>query len=563
MFNKTGLDHGDKVQSLVCPRPGSIRRIIHFESCGQSAVLQNICSEVERCINSTQTVVYKDDRAAKVAAVSCAGHRYVIKEYRSRNLPKALGRALGRSRARKTWDRSIILLEHDIPIGRPVAWIEDKIGLFCLRSFFITQQLPGTTAREYLQNPHLEQEAIQEAVEQIVRSIQQMHSRGITYGDTKDTNIVIDQKRIAWVDYDAVSKSTHQFFFVHKVMKDWQLLQYNWRDMPRIHHVFLDVLRQHFSWSEYVQLIKSFVRYNKYKMRSERRERLFENMQGDKSFGLLHLCGQSGLKKRRLFQKDIAVCNGIKNSDLQNGVSVLLRRMLDIWSDEGWSDNAWQLVRSSRTAVVGHFSYNKTLLYFKVFLPRNRFDKLKSLIRGSRCRRAVYNKKLLRTAGFNVAQVVSWTEHKGIGLMLTKAISGQNLDLFLGKPRKLMTAKEKKAHMVVLEELGKQTGILHACGFGHGDLRLSNILLRFEHERPVLYLLDNERTKFYGKVPEGVMIKNLTQINVDSIQRLSSTDRLRIFKSYQKAIGTSFSRQDQRRILRKVFLRTQKRLQKT
>jgi tRNA A-37 threonylcarbamoyl transferase component Bud32 len=125
-----------------------------------------------------------------------------------------------------------------------------------------------------------------------------------------------------------------------------------------------------------------------------------------------------------------------------------------------------------------------------------------------------------------------------------------------------MTHREKKRHRALLKEIGRQTGALHACGFGHGDLRLSNILVCFEVERPLIYFLDNERTTFYGNVPERIVVKNLTQINVDSIQRLSATDRLRIFKAYLQAAEISASRRDQRKILGKIFKRTHKRLQK-
>lgn len=520
MFSQLASEERETTRSMVF-QMGRVKRSVFclsfFEGCFDT---QDIWPNIQKYIDSDQAIVFKDDHAAKIVSFSVDGKRYIIKQYKPRCWHKALRRAWGRSRAHIAWNKALLLQENAIPIGQPMAWMEDRIGIFCIRSFFIARELPGITAREYLQARELVGEEVRNALTCIVRSLMCMHDRGICYGDTKDTNIIFQNDKITWVDYDAVSKGQVGTLRFRRQKKDWQILQYNWRDMPRIHRTFLDVLGRHCSHSEYLNLIKSFVVYNQKKMRTHPQ-------------GLMSGQAQRGLPS----------------------ASEVLKKF-----HENSLNKSWQKVRSSQTALVLRLDHGNSALYCKIFFPRSRWDVLKSLFRRSRCQRAVHNKQLLRTAGFNVAEVASWDHKNGIGVMITKEVKGERLDTYLGKPKNVMTDEEKKRHSDLMYELGKQAGYLHACGFGHGDLRLSNILVNFDANRPVLYFFDNERTKFYGRVPERVIVKNLTQINVDSQQRISATDRLRIFRAYQHTAGAFGSRKKQRKIIRKIMQRTEKRL---
>ena len=79
--------------------------------------------------------------------------------------------------------------------------------------------------------------------------------------------------------------------------------------------------------------------------------------------------------------------------------------------------------------------------------------------------------------------------------------------------------------------LGSTIGRMHAAGIAHGDLRPRNILARLESGRWTFYLLDNERTRQFRRLPDRLRQKNLHQIGMFPLG-VSRTDRWRFFRAY-------------------------------
>jgi hypothetical protein len=73
---------------------------------------------------------------------------------------------------------------------------------------------------------------------------------------------------------------------------------------------------------------------------------------------------------------------------------------------------------------------------------------------------------------------------------------------------------------------------MHAAGIFHGDLRLGNILARKEKSGWHFFLIDNERTRKFRRLPSHLRLKNLVQANILISDCVTKTDRMRFFKSY-------------------------------
>jgi tRNA A-37 threonylcarbamoyl transferase component Bud32 len=67
-------------------------------------------------------------------------------------------------------------------------------------------------------------------------------------------------------------------------------------------------------------------------------------------------------------------------------------------------------------------------------------------------------------------------------------------------------------------------GRMHAQNIFHGDLRFGNILVKQENEKFIFFLLDNERTKKFKKLPHRLRLKNLVQIYISQTDA-SDSDR--------------------------------------
>jgi hypothetical protein len=104
---------------------------------------------------------------------------------------------------------------------------------------------------------------------------------------------------------------------------------------------------------------------------------------------------------------------------------------------------------------------------------------------------------------------------------------GVYLSQFCGNPGK-QGLREKRR---LITSFGETVGRMHADGIFHGDLGLDNVLVREEEGRWRFFFIDNERTKKVRRLPAGMRLKNLVQINMFR-RGINNTDRMRFFKAY-------------------------------
>ncbi len=476
--------------------------------------IQEFCRNIELRVNDPAASVMKDDAAAKVAVVPFNGRHLVIKQYNPKTWYKAAGRSVRKSKAQKTWDNALYMRQSGIDTVAPVAIIKDGLGCLTLRSFFVCEYIAGPHARSFFGDFEKKADEFLKAAERIVDSLIAVHARAIFLGDTKDTNIIVGTDRVCWVDLDAVTVPRLPWIAQRKKIRDWQVFFYNWRHSRTVRKLFLDVLRT----------------------RTDEKE--FRRLQ----FALAVYAG------RKFSPRPSARTTGIFND--QEQIAAEAQSMADCCR----AAPGWQKVQSSQNAVVARKQTSCAGIYCKVFLPRNRRERFKRLFRPGRGARAVKSEHMMRAAGFDVPETLCRGQKGGKDYIVSKAIEGIKLDLWL----------DRRDHppgfrRMVLKRLGEEVGALHATGFSHGDLRLGNILLQMDGKTPLFYFLDNERTRLYRRIPRREVVKNLRQINTDAVSRLSRTDRLRIFRAYQKTCGNRFTVRQEKELLTEVEAKTAKR----
>jgi len=205
---------------------------------------------------------------------------------------------------------------------------------------------------------------------------------------------------------------------------------------------------------------------------------------------------------------------------------------------------ALQRIKSAATSRVFKFTIasggTERAVYFKEYLDRSVWDAIKHLVRPGRAMRAFKASRMLLERGFRVPEILVLGERrmvyrakrcfvvtaevvksKPLPVLLASDFSGVNVDVLLGR-RELIRA------------FGHTVGQMHRRSIVHGDLRLGNVLARYENERWEFFFLDNERTRRWPWLPAWLRLKNLVQVNMIA-QGVTTTDRFRFFRAYLSA----------------------------
>ena len=221
----------------------------------------------------------------------------------------------------------------------------------------------------------------------------------------------------------------------------------------------------------------------------------------------------------------------------------------------------WEWIDSSSNTIVAK-RLQPCPAYYKEFLSRSPFEKIKALFRGSRCQRAVIRGEILRQKGFHSPAVYCWGKKGHRYFMVTEGLNAVSLSTYMKKDWiPPLSGEELLAKRDLIEKLGEEVGNLHKAGICHGDLRLSNVLVDETGQGIVFYFIDNERNLLFKKIPRKLIVKNLVQINMIVIPGVSRQDRLRFFDAYCRTYDR-FTAGEKMTLMAEVLKRTAERLAK-
>lgn len=193
----------------------------------------------------------------------------------------------------------------------------------------------------------------------------------------------------------------------------------------------------------------------------------------------------------------------------------------------------WELVQSSNFARVA--CNREQQIFYKEFLPRSPWEKIKALVRGSRAGRARRHNDALLQAGINAPANLAWGKLPGGSKYLfNEAAAGDDVTTWLTSVLIERSGEALAQRRQLLKILGKFVGRVHATGFIHGDLRPGNILAEYKGGRFLFTLIDNERTVQKLPPPGRMLLRNLMQLNMLPPGVLSRADRMRFFVAWRR-----------------------------
>ncbi|MCK5508677.1 MAG: hypothetical protein KAI50_09175 [Desulfobacterales bacterium] len=219
----------------------------------------------------------------------------------------------------------------------------------------------------------------------------------------------------------------------------------------------------------------------------------------------------------------------------------------------------WEWVPCSKNAVVVATTKNP-IVFYKKFLPRNNFEKIKAIIRGNRSKRARKQAGILHKAGLPTPKILCWGRGRKNVFLISKGFDGVGFFQYLKMNFLPPLSKEKiRKKRLLLKEAGSLIGKMHSMGIVHGDLRQNNLLVKEVENGFQFSLIDNESNRKWWFIPRSQIFKNLVQFSIFPDNLLSKTDLMRLYNAYA-ALYPRFSGIGKRFFLRNVFRRSQHRI---
>ena len=189
--------------------------------------LQDTCKNIERFFNDEAVDILKNDSSSTVVKILCGTKKFVIRRDNFRNIFKFIKRVFSKSRSRKLWEKGRRLKKYGFKTLEPLILIEDSIFYVRLRSYIIYELLEGVTFKECFSNPELSRSEKERIAAKLVDAIESWHSVGVTHGDPKAGNVLVNAGEIYFIDIEDIRWPQNRWARRHAVARDMGIVLHN------------------------------------------------------------------------------------------------------------------------------------------------------------------------------------------------------------------------------------------------------------------------------------------------------------------------------------------------
>ena len=179
---------------------------------------------------------------------------------------------------------------------------------------------------------------------------------------------------------------------------------------------------------------------------------------------------------------------------------------------------------------------------YRIFIKRyNAFSwraRLLSIFTRSGAFRSLQGAAILRKSGFATAKPIAAVESRRGGVViksfyLTEEIAGgKTADRYWREDLTKTQPQRFRRRRQFISGLALTFQALHRQGVYHNDLKDANIIVVFERNREVFYLLDLEGTRRFSDINLRRRIKNIVQLNQTLGRLLRRTEKMYFLKVY-------------------------------
>lgn len=148
--------------------------------------------------------VLKAGNSATVARLRLDGRSYIVKRYNLKGPAHALRRAVRPiARFRRAWLNGQRLHMLEIPTARPLLLLERRWGPLRGVAYLVMEDLGDLDLTTEIDGNGLSDERLT----QVVDLFRALHAAGLSHGDTKSSNFLVDARKVSLIDLDAMRDS--------------------------------------------------------------------------------------------------------------------------------------------------------------------------------------------------------------------------------------------------------------------------------------------------------------------------------------------------------------------
>lgn len=162
----------------------------------------NIISDIDQLLESG--TIIKTDRATTVAKSTAAGRDVIIKRYNNQGFLNSLKYTLGGSRAKRVWRETYLLQELNIATPTALGYFDVLHKGRVIRSYLINEFFPEPILHYLLLEKLIPITDWPEIVELVRKLLSDLHNKGVTHGDIKNSNIIYNKGELVLIDLDSL-----------------------------------------------------------------------------------------------------------------------------------------------------------------------------------------------------------------------------------------------------------------------------------------------------------------------------------------------------------------------
>ncbi len=188
-------------------------------------------------INQTENIL-KSGRSSTVAKILINNKLMVIKRYNVKNTWHWLRRCFRKTRAAMGWRLAHLLSLFGITTAKPIAYIEKRLLGLHATSYLLMEYIEGEHIGVHLTQHQPDESSLTRLAERTVRLIRNLAALGVSHGDLKMTNILVQRGWPVLIDLDGMQEHPHQRSLSRVYKKEIKRFMHNWQHFPSVYQLF-------------------------------------------------------------------------------------------------------------------------------------------------------------------------------------------------------------------------------------------------------------------------------------------------------------------------------------
>jgi len=206
----------ESINSTDIQRPYRIKGMMRRDFC--EGTTASIVSDIDVLLESGSII--KTDRATSVSKATVTGQDVIIKRYNNQGFLNSLKYTLAGSRARRVWRETYLLQQLNIATPTALGYFDVLDKGRVIRSYLINEFCSGPILHYLLLDKLIPITAWPAIANQVRELLRDLHDKGVTHGDIKNSNIIYNNGELMLIDLDSLIIHRHTKKLQRHIKKD-------------------------------------------------------------------------------------------------------------------------------------------------------------------------------------------------------------------------------------------------------------------------------------------------------------------------------------------------------